>query len=203
MRRTKGKKSLLLALALLLIVGATSSYVAVTFAKYTGNIERTGTMQVAKWSFEEDNKDSALTVDLSETYDATTLVANKIAPGTKGSFAIKLVNDNSETGVKFAVKLGTIENMPANMKFYKDAAMSTELTADGITGILKANDATGVDIKIYWQWAYETGTGTEAITAGDTADTTSGKVATALSIPVTISGVQYQPNGTAIETKID
>lgn len=205
---TKKTKSIIL-VALLLVVGITSGYVASTYAKYSTSSSGNGTIPVAKWAFATDNASSGtytttITTTTGATADATTLVAGKIAPGTKGSFSITLVNTNTEVGVDFTVALGTIANTPTNLKFYKDAALTTELTSDStITGQLKANDATGVVVKIYWAWVYETGTVTNGVATGDAADTTDGTAAASVTIPITVKGVQVVPGATAITSHID
>lgn len=202
----KNKKSLFI-VVLLLMVGITTSYVASTYAKYTGEIAGNGTVTVAKWAFENDNDITTINVELDKAYDATTLVADKIAPGTKGSFKINLVNTNSEVGVDFKVKLGTVTSAPTNIKFYKDSSYTTELVPETgeVTGQIKAKDATGIDVEIFWQWVYETGTvnSTTGIAAGDAADTTDGEAANTLTIPVTVVGFQTEPSTTAITTHID
>ena len=207
----KKKKSLML-IALLLLVGATSGYVASTYAKYTSEITgNNGTATVAKWSFEDDNTAQTLTINLAETYDATTLVANKIAPGTAGSFNIALSNENSEVGVDFVVALTSITNKPTNLKFYKTRSgsagaytYSNEITpgTTEITGQLAAEDSTGLNVPIYWVWAYET---TETAT-NDPIDTANGEDTSAnrtLTIGVTITGTQTPPSATAITSHVN
>lgn len=200
MRRTKVSKNGILVIALLLLIGITSSYVAGTYAKYVGEVSGSATATVAKWNFETDNAITSLDINLSETYDASTLVADRIAPGTSGSFSINVVNTNSETGVDFEVALGTVTNAPTNLKFYSDDTFKTEIVpgTDTIEGTIVAGDSTGLDIEIYWQWAYEQAD----VSTGDAADTADGEAAETLTIPVTITGTQSRPSTTAITTVI-
>ena len=200
----KQRKSLVV-IALLLLVGLTTGRVASTYAKYTAKVEGDGTATVAKWAFDTENPTTSFDVKLDGTKpDPTTLVANKIAPGTKGYFEVELTNSQSEVGVDFTVEVGSTTNQPTNLKFYKDAAYSTELVpgTDKITGKIAQGDATGVTVKIYWKWVYETGTVTNGIATGDAADTTDGKSASTLTVPITVKGVQTEP-GAAITTHID
>ena len=142
-----------------------------------------------------------MNINFADTYHASTLVAGKIAPGTKGSFDISVSNASSEVGVDYTVTLGTITNAPTNIKFYSDATYATPLTTSTpITGKIKANDSTAKIVKIYWAWPYQTGAVTPAtgVAAGDTADTADGVAAKTLTVPVTITGVQTQPSATAI-----
>lgn len=188
---------------LLLLLGITSGYVGGTIAKYTGEVTGSGAATVARWAFETDNTAvSSFNVNLSTTADETTLARvngkQRIAPGTEGSFGITLTNPNSEVGVDFTVALDAIDNVPTNLKFYKDSAHTTELIPGigTITGQLAAQDSTGVVVTIYWAWAYETEN-------GDTADTNAGTANNRdLTIGLTITGVQTEP-GSAIATHIN
>ena len=197
MEKRKTNRKGFLALLLLLLVGVTSYYVSGTYAKYVGQVEGEGSATVAKWNFETDNADVDFEVNLAENYDASTLTVERIAPGTKGSFDLALVN-TSEVGVDFTVTLGTVTNAPKNIKFYTDAAMTDELTpgTGTITGQIAAEDSTGLTVTIYWAWAYETAN-------GDADDTTDGEAAKTLTIPVTVDGVQTTPSTTAITTHQD
>ena len=197
----KKKRNAILLLVLLLLVAISASYIASTYAKYTSEIkDNNGTATVAKWAFDTDNTKKTLEINLAETYDASTLVANKIAPGTQGSFNIALSNENSEVGVDFTIKLNSITNIPTNLKFYKDASFTTELTpgTSTITGQLVAGEKNFAGVPIYWKWAYET---TE-IADNDPEDTKDGKAAKALTIGVDITGVQTQP-GAAITSHVN
>ncbi len=187
-----------LVIILLMLVAIATSYVGSTYAKYTETVSGDGTATVAKWDFTTDNAISTLTINFTNSYDATTLVAGKIAPGTSGSFAISVKNTNTETGVNFSIALGTVTNIPTNLKFYKDSTFSTQITPGSgtITGQLAAKDGTGLSVPIYWKWEYET-------TDGDDEDTTDGKAATVLTIPVTITGTQVPPSSTAITSHIN
>lgn len=194
----KGNKKSIITGVLLLVIGITAGFVASTYAKYTDQVGGDGSASVARWAFGEDNDISSLTINLDQTPDPSTLVANKIAPGTSGSFAISLVNTNTETGVDFTLSLGSVTNVPANLKFYKDSNYTTEIVPGStkVTGQLAAGDSTGVDVKIYWKWEYET-------TNGDAADTSDGEAARSLTIPVTITGVQTAPSSTAITSHVN
>lgn len=197
----KKKRSAVLLLVLLLLVAISASYIASTYAKYTSEIkDNNGTATVAKWAFDTDNAVQSLTINLAGTYDPTTLVANKIAPGTQGSFDIAVKNGTSEVGVDWTITLKDVTDKPKNLKFYKDSGFTTELTpgTSTITGQLIAGDSTGLTVPIYWKWAYET---TE-IATNDPIDTTDGEAAKTLTIGVDIKGVQTEP-GAAITSHIN
>ena len=196
----KKRKSLVL-IALLLLVGLTSGYVASTYAKYTSTITGSkGTATVAKWAFDTENTSKTYEIKYLETYDKSTLVNGKIAPGTKGSFDIALSNKTSDVGVKFEIALGTATNKPTNLKFCKDAACTQELTPG--TGKITGKIAQGEElkdttaVKVYWAWEYSTSD------ANDETDTTEGKAAQDVTLNLTITGTQVEP-GTAITTGLD
>ena len=196
----KEKRSALLLIVLLLLVTVSALYVSGTYAKYTAEITGTSTVKVAKWAFESDNSSATLDIDITPTANAKTLVADRIAPGTEGSFAIDLVNTNSEVGVDFTVEIGAITGgVPANLAFYKDSAHSVPFTpgTDEITGQIAAGDSTGVTVEVYWAWEYYTSD------ANDALDTTDGEAGATLSVPVTITGIQTTPSTTAITSHVD
>ena len=66
-----------------------------TFAKYLTTYKTSADLQIAKWKVTQDfliNGKSSKTenFDLITTYDPTTLVNGKIAPGTSGTFGVIL-----------------------------------------------------------------------------------------------------------------
>ena len=189
----KKTRDLLVVILLLLLIAISIFYIAGTYAKYTSEIsDIQGEAIIAKWDFDVENASQTLDIDLGATYDPDTLVADRIAPGTEGSFAIQLTNANTETGVDYTIAFGTATGVPTNLKFYSDSTYNTELTlaSDTLTGTLDAEDATGDTITFYWKWDYET-------TNGDEADTTNGKAGgangTKMTLPITITGVQVEP----------
>lgn len=198
----KKRRSTLVIIVLVLLIGITSLYVVGTYAKYISEIAgNNGTVEVAKWAFTTDNATQTLTINLAQNYDPTTLVSGKIAPGTAGSFNVVLVNSTTETGVNFSIKLNEIANIPTNLKFYKDSSYTTELIpgTSRITGQLAAGDSTGVSVPVYWKWEYETA----AIEINDPIDTQSGENANTLTIGVDITGTQTTPSTTGITSHID
>lgn len=195
------KRNIILVFALLMVVTVTSSLVSGTYAKYTSELnDATGTAQVAKWAFAEDNKLDNLKFTLADTVDKSTLAENKIAPGTSGSFDIKLVNTTSDVAVSFEIAVKTIENTPTNLKLYADSAHTTEFkTGSPIKGTLAAKDATGVTATIYWVWDYEQ----TDVTTGDTADTADGEAAKNMTVTIGVTGTQLAPSETAVTSKIN
>ncbi|MDO5569687.1 MAG: hypothetical protein Q4G04_06290 [bacterium] len=186
------KKGIVITVALLL-VAVGGYFISNTYAKYVSVIEGSAETEVAKWNFTTENPMSTLTFGLDQTADPTTLVADRIAPGTSGVLEFSLTNENSEVGVDVAVTPSVSgAAVPANLKFYKtgtcegdDTAktkaacagtwtLSNELTT--LNGTIAAGDATGLTGYVYWQWEYETtATGYKAISAiNTTSDWTAG-----------------------------
>ena len=192
----KRRTTVILCLILMLSIVAACGMLASTYAKYTSQIDKTAPAEVAKWNFDEENKNVSFAIQLGQTVDANTLTAGKIAPGTSGSFNIPLKNGTTETGVDFTIALNTITGKPTYLKFYKDAEHLNELVpgTGTITGQLAAGDSNGLSPTIYWQWPYETA-------GGDTQDTADGKAAAELTVGITITGVQTEP-GTANTSQI-
>ena len=84
---------ILLALVLLFIGGN-------TFSKYVTEVNGKGVANVAKWSFKVNNNEAQIqTINLASSVDNTTLVDNKIAPGTSGNFEIKIDATGAEVGI--------------------------------------------------------------------------------------------------------
>lgn len=191
------KRKSIITISLLFLVGVSLYFVSGTYAKYTSTVSANATATVAKWNFATDNNITTLAINYTNTPHATSVKNNTIAPGTSGSFAIALKN-TSDVAANFTLSLGTITNKPTNLKFYKDSSFTTEITpgSTNITGILKANDTTGLTVNIYWRWLYET-------TEGDDEDTTDGIAGESLTIPVTIVGTQAEPSTTAVTSAIN
>lgn len=189
---SKKKKTAVAALIVLGIVAV--GLAAGVYAKYIASITSgNGSATVAKWAFETDNANTTITCELDKNYNADTLVAGKIAPGTSGKCPIKISNANSEVGVNYTIKPKTVTNQPTNLKLYKDANHTDAFsTSAAITGTLTPGAAEQT-IYVYWDWTYETKDDNESVVAGDNADTANGEDPKKMEISFDISGVQVQP----------
>jgi hypothetical protein len=205
----KGNKKAIIVIVLLVLLGITTGYVSSAYAKYASEITgNQGTVKVAKWAFSTDNATQSINVNLKNTVVASSLIANRIAPGTEGDFALVLTNANTETGVAFTVAF-TATNKPTNLKLYKTRSgsagsyvYSNEITpgTTTITGKLAAEDGTGLNVPIYWQWAY--GSSDSVSDTVNAADTTNGVAGDDMTIEVTITGIQTNP-ADAVTTGLD
>ena len=160
------KKMSIIAL-LLVAVLVTSSSVSGTYAKYTSTFEgTTDTARVAKWSFKIN--DSAVTnsfdFDLFNTVNDTDPLAGSetdvkvgsgetiIAPGTKGSFNIKLENA-SEVEAAYTIDYTVTNNDNIPVEFSIDGNNWTTSLAD-VTTPVRVNMGGQANVTIYWRWTF-------------------------------------------------
>lgn len=93
-------------------------------------------------------------LNLKETIDNKTLVYEKIAPGTKGSFNIVL---NTNKNMNYKIVFESKNEKPSNLQFYtlqdnKKYATLEELGEKLVGRIIKKEEKV---IPIYWEWVYE------------------------------------------------
>ena len=138
------------ALAMLTVLSMGS--VANTYAKYTSDETATASATVAKWDVQfgdgEELKfnlaESILDTEAGDgSYTEEDVAEGKIAPGTKGSFKIKVTN-NSEVNAYVTASLDedTISDLPI------------QFTIKNSDSIL-LNMGESQDIEIEWIWPYE------------------------------------------------
>lgn len=186
------KKMSIIAL-LLVAVLVTSSSVSGTYAKYTSTFEgNTDSARVAKWSFKINN--SAVTntfnFDLFNTVNDTDTTAGSetdvkegtgetiIAPGTKGSFNIKLENA-SEVEAAYTIDYTVTNSNNIPVEFSIDGTNWTTSLVD-VTTPVRVNMGGQANVTIQWRWAF-TGAASENYTSTqtDVTDTTLGTNGTA------------------------
>ena len=96
-------------------------------------------------------------INLSETINRETLIYEKIAPGTKGSFNIILeANKNS----KYKVVFNSINKKPQNLKFKANInnkeigkANTLEELQKYLIGYIRKDEK--IDIRVNWYWEFE------------------------------------------------
>ncbi len=95
------------------------------------------------------------TVDLMDTVDSKTLVHEKIAPGTRGSFNI---NVTSNQNISYKIKFESNNEKPKYLVFYKENSdkkyQNIEDLQNELDGYINAKEEQKV--KINWEWQYET-----------------------------------------------
>ena len=168
-----------------------------TYAKYISRVTGQGTADIASWSFKvNENEEKMQTISLKSNINNSTLVNNKIAPGTEGNFQIKIDATGSEVGVNYIIKFEKESNKPTNLKFiYNEKTYNSlsELQQD-LTGIINANEQNKIKtLNIGWKWAYETGNNKQSIENNDLIDTKEAKQINDYTFNVIISGTQVMP----------
>ena len=205
--KKRGYIGRLAALALVLCM-VTMSLTAGTLAKYAGKASGNATATVAKWAIKftdggstEYNDSNTITLNLKDTVQEgkNLVAADKIAPGTSGSFNLAVDGTGTEVAFKYTISLdlagitndGTTTGT-CPLKFYKTKTGNTysdELTtgAAEISGNVLLNGGTQPDAQtIYWVW--NTTTDEDDTTLGtDSAKITEGLV---YKIPVTVKAEQ-------------
>lgn len=149
----------------------TTCVISGTFAKFTSQASGSTTVKVATWEFTlngtKQSEEFAINLGATvDTVDGNTdnevdlgNDLNVIAPGTKGSFSIELVN-NSQVSASYAVSFAyeDASNAPANLKFCAtEGGTYGALTALTYTDTLKYKNDGNDDqttITVYWKWEF-------------------------------------------------
>lgn len=169
----------------------TTSLIGGTLAKYTTEVTGTGSAEVAKWSFKANEKSGGsdkFTVNLADTVDKNpNVTSGKIAPGSKGSFDIKIDASGSETALEYKIEFTNIQNQIANLKFYSDASRTNEITdltnPTALNGSIALNAVETPVIKtVYWEW--------EDDVKNNASDTAAGVAATKMTFDIKVTGTQ-------------
>ena len=168
-----------------------------TFSKYITEVKGTGSAQVAMWSFKVygDNEQTQ-NVKLASTVDDNTLVDNNIAPGTKGSFSIKIDGEGSDVGINYNIKVQNETQKPANLFYTYQGKTYTDLNELALTasGTINADDSNKVkEILVNWEWPYQTGSDEISKSKNDVQDTQDGKNISNYTFDIVVTGTQVIP----------
>ena len=173
------------------------SVVGITHSKYITKVNGNGELQIARWNFKVNGQTEEMaTIKLLDTYDESTLINGKIAPGTSGSFDFVIDATGSEVGVKYSVDFKNETNKPTNLKFkYQDRVFDQiEELEEIFTGMIDANDTNRTrTLTVEWEWAYETGKTEEEVMANDKIDTSDALSVLDYSFDVVVTGKQVIP----------
>ena len=168
-----------------------------TYSKYVTEVRGDGTAQIATWDFKVNGqKEEVQTISLGSTYDSSTLVNGKIAPGTEGNFQIKVDATGSDVGIDYKIKFSDETTKPANLKFYYQEVEYNSILelGEALSGTINADDenkSKTFDIK--WKWNYETGSNPTEIASNDKIDTQNAQEITNYEFDVIVSGTQVVP----------
>ena len=192
----KNKKKILIVTLILLAI-IVSFIGGNAFAKYMAQVQGTGTAEIANWVFKVNGTEESIqNIDLLSTYNNETLVDNRVAPGTSGSFNIVIDATGSEVGIDYKVKFLNESQKPDNLificndtKFWTIQELETELT-----GTISANEEEKTrTITIGWEWLYETGDSTEDIQVNDMVDTKNAQSLENYTFDINVIGTQVMP----------
>lgn len=197
---SKKKKTAIAALIVLGIVAV--GLAAGVYAKYIASLTKTGGAEIAKWVFETENTNSNFDCTLTDTYVSGAIRTENgkviIAPGTKGECVVKLSNEQSDVAVDYKITAdATASTVPTNLKLTGDGNTATTLGSFVKTGTL-AIGAKNKEVKIGWEWPYETGddVSSGAIVdnqkSGDTVDNSDASKTT-MTLSFKIQGIQKKP----------
>lgn len=167
------------------------------YAKYISQVRGNGIAEIATWSFKVNGqKEQVQEIKLVSTYNSETLVNNKIAPGTSGSFNIIVDATGSEVGIKYNIKFAEESNKPQNLKFVYGGKEydSIKQLGDELSGTIAANEEDKTrTINVQWKWDYETGSSAEQINANDIIDTNDAISIANYTFQVIVTGTQVEP----------
>lgn len=111
-------------------------------------------------------------IDLADTIDKETLIYEKIAPGTSGSFNILL---DSNQDLNYKIEFNSINEKPHNLNFRAlkngevlGEANTLEKLSENLTGNINKDEK--IDITINWYWNYESEQNQEYTDIQDTKD---------------------------------
>ena len=166
--------------------------------QYITSLKGETTAQIAVWNFKiNEQKEQVQTINLASTCNNGTILDNKIAPGTSGSFNIILDATDSNVGINYNINFIEEANKPNNLKFiYKDIEYNSIKELDNcLSGTIHANaENKSITLNNQWKWDYETGDSEEEIFKNDLIDTEDLQKIQNYTFTIYITGTQLEPN---------
>ena len=168
-----------------------------SYSKYVTEVRGEGMAEVATWNFKVNGrKEQVQVIQLASTCDNETLVHNKIAPGTSGSFNIIVDGTGSNVGIHYNITFTNESTKPTNLKFIYDNQEYSSISELGtiLSGTIDANEENKIKIfAINWKWPYETGNNESEIVNNDKIDTQNAQDIATYTFTVIVSGTQIVP----------
>lgn len=193
----KSKKKIILFILLLILLIFISLMGGNSYSKYLSKVDGKGVIQVAKWAFLVNGQTASITnLNLAQSYNSETLVANRIAPGTSGSFDIVIDTTGSEVGINYDVIFANEKGKPQNLQFiYENNIVNTVKELEPyLTGTIDANSDEKIKtMTIQWIWPYETGDTENQKVLQDKEDTQDGQNLENYQFDIVITGTQVEP----------
>lgn len=198
------KKNTMMRLASVLLVAVlmTTCVISGTFAKYTSTATGSATATVAKWSFKVNDGEIATDTptvafnlfdtvkDTGGSADETDVSTGKIAPGTQGSFVIKVENE-SEVTAKYTITFSETNTSKIPLQYSTDGEdwedSISELTTSQFADQTLLVSAAEITHIIYWRWVFDGETQGAHANQTDTTDTALGIAAQNTAPTVTIT----------------
>ena len=190
----KIKKIVFVFLVICLIL--VSFFIGRAYSKFFTVISGQAGADIAYWSFKvNENDDKNQTINLKPTDTSNTIMDNKIAPGTKGEFQIKLDASYSDVCVNYVIIFENETQKPRNLKFEYDGNEYDTLMElqNTLTGTLEAKSQEEIII-IKWFWNYTNGNTIDEIEENDRIDTQDSKNISKYTFDIIVSGTQVNPN---------
>ena len=109
---------------------------------------------IANWSFFVNNSKDTFSIDLAK--NAKNISDGKLAPGSYGSFDIKLDASSTDVDVNYKITFSNMKGKPISLKFYLDENYTTEINLEEtkIDGVIHQGDNMIKIVTIYWKWDY-------------------------------------------------
>lgn len=190
------KKKVLIVLAILLII-LLAFIGGQAYAKYVSEVRGNGIAEIATWDFKVNGESEQVDeISLVSTCNNETLVDNKIAPGTTGSFNIIVDATDSDVGINYNITFTEEENKPENLKFFYDDKEYNSIKdlEEDLYGTINTNDGNKArTLNIKWEWPYQTGTNEDEIAKNDLIDTKDAKTIQNYTFSVVVTGTQVEP----------
>ena len=168
-----------------------------SYSKYVSEVRGDAVAEIATWSFLVNHETEQMqTIQLVSTCNDETLVNNKIAPGTSGSFDILIDGTLAEVGINYNVKIINETDKPDNLMFRYNGQEFASITdiESYITGTINANDGDKTrNYTIEWYWPYEFGDSEEEIHGNDIKDTQDAQRIAEYTVTIAVSGTQVEP----------
>ncbi len=147
---SKKKKRIIIALMIFIVLDLallTITSLPFTRAFFQSNANSSVDLDTAKFSFLVNGKiNEEVSIDLNSTLDDN---YTKVIPGSSGVITLKLDASESEVNIRSVIKINR-DNIPDNLKIYKDAEHTLEI--NNIVEIINYKEEK--EVKLYWKWVF-------------------------------------------------
>lgn len=125
-----------------------------TYGLYQSSARGKAIGAIANWSFKANNSVSTFKINMAT--NAKNTVEGMLAPGSYGSFDIRLDASGTDSDVNYIVEFANVIGKPENLKFFLDSENTKEikLEEEKLKGVIKYGNDMSKVITIYWNWEY-------------------------------------------------